>query len=392
MTDSPRSTRPFRRDGPTWFLYLVLAVFGFQQSVLGSTLPFLRAEFGYDPIQVGWHFTSYAGGLVASGLLGGWLLPRLSLGPLVRGAAVAMVLAVLSITQARGFAGTLAAAIAMGLTGGVLQSAVQAGLAWHQAEHRDMAMVEAFIFAGAGVFSGPLLVGQLAAAGIPWRWTLLAAALALALVLPLPAPAGRPTPAAASSKPSRGGVPLAVALCWGSVLLGIGAEWGIGFWGAQFLESRLGLGPAQAVSLMSVFFGGTVFGRIVSSRLLVRFDGRNMLMAVILLGGGAILALWASSLPSATIAALALAGMCLGNFFPLLISNAIRLEPDHVGLISVGATQAVGVSLLVVPIALGYIGQVAGLANAIGMLVILPLLMAAACLAAGYRHALPHKA
>ncbi|MCD4504699.1 MFS transporter [Chromobacterium piscinae] len=392
MTDSPRSARPFRRDGPTWFLYLVLAVFGFQQSVLGSTLPFLRAEFGYDPIQVGWHFTSYAGGLVASGLLGGGLLPRLGLGPLVRGAAVAMVLAVLSITQARGFAGTLAAAIAMGLTGGVLQSAVQAGLAWHQAEHRDMAMVEAFIFAGAGVFSGPLLVGQLAAAGIPWRWTLLAAALVLALVLPLPAPAGRPAPAAGSNKSSRGGVPLAVALCWGSVLLGIGAEWGIGFWGAQFLESRLGLGPAQAVSLMSVFFGGTVFGRIVSSRLLVRFDGRNMLMAVILLGGGAILALWASSLPSATIAALALAGMCLGNFFPLLISNAIRLEPDHVGLISVGATQAVGVSLLVVPIALGYIGQVAGLVNAIGMLVILPLLMAAACLAAGYRHALPHKA
>ncbi|SUX29997.1 hypothetical protein [Chromobacterium vaccinii] len=75
MTDSPRSTRPFRRDGPTWFLYLVLAVFGFQQSVLGSTLPFLRAEFGYDPIQVGWHFTSYAGGLVASGLLGAGCCP-----------------------------------------------------------------------------------------------------------------------------------------------------------------------------------------------------------------------------------------------------------------------------------------------------------------------------
>ncbi|VEB41509.1 Uncharacterised protein [Chromobacterium violaceum] len=48
---------------------------------------------------------------------------------------------------------------------------------------------------------------------------------------------------------------------------------------------------------MSVFFGGTVFGRLVSSRLLARFDGRNMLMAVILLGGVAILGLWASALP-----------------------------------------------------------------------------------------------
>ncbi|WP_406850007.1 MFS transporter, partial [Chromobacterium phragmitis] len=216
---------------------------------------------------------------------------------------------------------------------------------------------------------------------------------ALALVMLLPPPEARPArQSRRDGAVSRDGVPLAVAICWASVLLGIGAEWGIGFWGAQFLEGRLGLGPAPAVSLMSVFFGGTVFGRVVSSRLLAKFDGRAMLLAATLLGSGAIFTLWASSVPAVTIAALALAGMCLGNFFPLLISNAVRLEPGYVQLISVGATQAVGISLLAIPIVLGYIGQVAGLINAIGMLTILPLLMAAACLAAGYRHALPHKA
>jgi hypothetical protein len=47
-------------------------------------------------------------------------------------------------------------------------------------------------------------------------------------------------------------------------------------------------------------------------------------------------------------------------------------------LISVGATQAMGVSLLVAPIALGYVGRSIGLINAVGILAVLPLLMAAA--------------
>ncbi|VEB41510.1 Uncharacterised protein [Chromobacterium violaceum] len=99
----------------------------------------------------------------------------------------------------------------------MLQSAVQAALAWHQTEHRDMAMVEAFIFAGAGVFSG-----RCWSASWPpwpaWRWTLLAAALALVLILPLPAlPAGRNRRMKPEARAR--GVPLAVALCWISVLL-----------------------------------------------------------------------------------------------------------------------------------------------------------------------------
>jgi fucose permease len=378
------SNAVFRRDGPTWFLYLVLAVSGFQQAVLGSTLPFLRDEFHYDTVAVGWHFPCYAAGLVASGLLSGLLLKWLSVSALIRTSAVAMVVSVLSITQASSLAGTLAAAVAMGLTGGVVQAAVQAGIAWHQPAHRDVAMVEAFVCAGAGVLCGPLIVGQLAAAGIGWRLSLTVCAIALTLVLIVfRAPDGSGAASASSrsghSHATRAsGVPVAVALSWLMVVLGIGAEWGIGFWGAQFLESRLALAPAEAVSLMAFFFGGTVFGRLVSSRLLAVFDGRVMLFAVIFGGGAAILALWLSEQSIGTIAALTIAGMCLGNFFPLIVSNAIRLEPARVGLISVGATQAVGVALLVVPFALGFASREIGLVDAVGLLAVLPVLMACA--------------
>lgn len=382
----------FRRDGATWFLYLSLAVFGFQQSVLGSTLPFLRKELHFDTVDVGWHFTFYAVGLVASGALSGRLLGRLRVDALVRLGTVLMVAAVLCITQATGPYGTIACATAMGLTGGILQAAVQAGIAWHQPEYRDVAMIEAFIFAGTGVFAGPLLVGQIASAGASWRIALLVYAVVAAVCLLVfhGSKVDRAEPAKDADAPDAGGmarIPLPVLLCWVMVLLGIGAEWGVGFWGAQFLESRLGLEPAHAVRLMAVFFGGTVFGRIVSSRMLAVFDVRAMLLIVIVLSSSALLLLWGSAHSSTTVVALAVAGMCLGNFFPLIISNAIRLAPHRVGLISVGATQAVGVALLVVPIVLGYVGQTIGLVNAIGMLALLPLLMAAAYLLAARRRA-----
>ncbi|ABE34206.1 major Facilitator Superfamily protein [Paraburkholderia xenovorans LB400] len=375
----------FRRDAPTWFLYLVLTIFGFQQSVLGSTLPFLSSEFHYDTVQVGWHFTFYAIGLVASGFLSSALLKRMQINTLIRISAVAMVTAVLAITQVSGLTGTLLVAVAMGLTGGCVQAAVQAGIAWHHAENRDMAMVEAFVCAGVGVFVGPLLIGQASAAGLSWRFALLVCAAALAIVfatLPGPSmPADRAAPLLApdddaGARLSR--VPFSVVLSWLMVVLGIGAEWGVGFWGAQYLEIRLSLSPAEAVSMMAFFFGGTVLGRLVSSRLLAVLDGRIMLPAVILLGGIAIFTLWISELRLGTLASLVTAGMCLGNFFPLIISNAIRLAPTRVTLISVGATQAVGVSLLIVPIALGYLGQSIGLVNAVGILAVLPALMVVA--------------
>lgn len=111
-----------------------------------------------------------------------------------------------------------------------------------------------------------------------------------------------------------------------------------------------------------------------------------MLFAVIFLGGGAILTLWGVAHIASTVVALAVAGMCLGNFFPLILSNGIRLAPDRIGLISVGATQAVGIALLIVPLTLGYIGERIGLVNAIGMLVAMPASMAIALYIAGRIH------
>ncbi|MDQ5853785.1 MAG: MFS transporter, partial [Chloroflexota bacterium] len=60
--------RLLTRDRRTFLLYAVMWVFGFSQSVVGSTTPFLRDELKYSTVEVGWHFTLYAAGVVAAGL------------------------------------------------------------------------------------------------------------------------------------------------------------------------------------------------------------------------------------------------------------------------------------------------------------------------------------
>lgn len=386
ITDS--AAVQFRRDGHTWYLYLLLAIVGFKQSVLGSVTPFLRDEMTLSINEVGWHFSIYAVGLILSGIVGRWLLNRLAAPQFLRPAAMVMVAGIASLTLGSSIIATLFSALALGLTGGLVQVAVQTELANHHGPQHGIALTEAHIFGGLGVFCGPLTVGLTVAFGYDWRVAMAVPAVALAVLLIAfrsSLPPKQLTQGEIAKADTRVGelarLPVGVYACWLMILLGIAAEWGIGFWGAQFLEAGLSVDAATGVTLMTVFFGGTVFGRLVSSRLLTLFDGRTMLMVAMIGGLVSILILWGSSFMPVTIAALALAGMCLGNFFPLILNAAIGQAPHRINVISSGATQAVGVALLVVPVTLGQIGQWIGLVNAVGLLMLLPLLMMVSYLA-----------
>ena len=377
----------FRRDRYTVFLYVLLAIFGFKQAVLGSVMPFVRDELGFSTAQIGWHFSVYALGLILSGQLVQALGRSLEHGRLLRLAAIAMVAAILLVAVVDALWSTLLVSLLLGATGGTVQIAIQSGLAEHHGRNQGVALVEAFVLAALGVFLGPLAIGHAAEAGLGWRAGLIVPALLLAATfLVFRGAAGSPPvrAAAAAEDPSATGgrLPLAVLLVLGMVLLGIATEWGIGFWGAQFLEARLALEPGQAVTMMSVFFGGTVAGRIAASRLLRVFEVRTMLIALILLGGSAVATLALSQSTTVAWIALFVGGACLGNFFPLILSVANEIAPNRPTDVSRGATQAVGLALLIVPFVIGQLGESLGLTTAVGLLAFLPLGMLALLFAA----------
>lgn len=372
----------FRRDRYTVFLYVLLAIYGFKQSVLGSVMPFLRDELGLNTAQIGWHFSIYALGLILSGRVVQELGRVLDRERILQVAAVAMVAMILAVTVAGSILATLAVSLLIGTIGGIVQITIQSAIAAHQGRHQSVALVEAFVLGALGVFLGPLVIGYAAESAFGWRGGLVVPMLLLALTFVVFRGAMRDGTARAqahahAASGATGSLPLGVVLALGMILLGIATEWGIGFWGAQFLEVRLGLEPGPAVTLMSVFFGGTVVGRIAASRLLRVFEVRPMLLAMVVLGGASVAALALS--PSTTVAwlALFLAGACLGNFFPLILSVANELAPDRPTDVSRGATQAVGLALLIVPFVIGQLGGTLGLETAVGLLAVLPVGMLA---------------
>ncbi|NDJ56518.1 MFS transporter [Enterobacteriaceae bacterium 4M9] len=374
--DKPR----FRRDYYTLYLYLLSVVCGFHQAVLGSVTPFLRDELHLTRTAIGWHFSLYALGLFTTGFIVTWcarrLAPRTIL--LTTTGLVALVVALFALPLTPAL--TLVMSLVLGLVGGAMQIAIQESLARHHGEHSGVAITEGCVFAAIGVFAGPLFVSLAVEAGLGWRMAMvvpLIALLPLSLMVPKTLPR---TPVAASSSDSEGRatarrLPLAAFLMFGMIFLGISAEWGIGFWGAQFLEERLTVPAATGVALMSVYFGGTIAGRIAVSRLLLRFEISTILIWAIVLGGIGLVALWLLPWLAAAAVALAIAGACLGNFFPLILSIATRQPPEFLSRISAGATQSVGLALLLAPLLLGSIGDKAGLVNAVGLLAIVPPVM-----------------
>lgn len=386
--DKPR----FRRDYYTLYLYLLSVVCGFHQAVLGSVTPFLRDELQLTRTAIGWHFSLYALGLFTTGFIVAYCARRVGPRTIVLTTtwlvALAVALFALPLTPAL----TLAMSLVLGLVGGAMQIAIQESLARHHGEHSGVAITEGCVFAAIGVFAGPLFVSMAVEAGLGWRMAMLVpliALLPLSLMVPKTLPRVPVTFAPATDHACNAGarrLPRAAFLMFGMIFLGISAEWGIGFWGAQFLEERLTVPAATGVALMSAYFGGTIVGRIAVSRLLLRFEISTILLWAIVLGGVGLVALWLLPWFAAAAVALAVAGACLGNFFPLILSIATRQPPEFLSRISAGATQSVGLALLLAPLLLGSIGDKAGLVNAVGLLALVPPVMLAVFLMSRRMH------
>lgn len=379
MSDTKvRATRKIARDGYTWYLYLMFAICGYHQSVLGSITPFLRDEMALSKTEIGWHFGIYAVGLIVAGHIVKLLSGRYAVSSLMAASAWFMVgfIAVLAIPLP--MVGTLIGALCLGLSGGTQLITIQETLARHHGDNQGIALTEGCVFGGLGVFIGPLVIGVSVQLGLGWRETLIVPMLLLGLLYFVSRgiqPPHLSLSTAGTTAGREGRLPLSVILVFGMILFGISTEWGVGFWGAQFLEVHLSVSPETGVTLMSAFFGGTVIGRIFASQLLQIFEVHTILIAVIVFGGGSVFVLWLMPVFAAAVTALVVAGMCLGNFFPLILSIANELAPEQPRLVSAGATQSVGLALLIAPVLLGQLGESIGLSNAVGLLAFLPLAM-----------------
>lgn len=381
----PDSTQPLaspRTEGRPWSIYLMFGLFGAQQGMLGPLMPFLRAEFSLDLRWTGLHFAAYALGLVLIGVPYRWLERKPPVIGTGRIAIGSIIVASGFFAMAAGLPMTLPGSVVLGFSGGLVMAVGQAMLGRRYGEQAAAKLVEAHIVAGLCVLGGALLVGAATAVGLSWRAApLLISAWAL-LMFCVPSDLhrteARTTPATASNGAPADALPaprLTRLSLWALVILGISAEWGVGFWGAEYMKTHVQTSASVAATLMSLYFAGTVCGRLASSFALRRLSPLSLLTTVIFSAIATLLVLSLIQGLAGTAVFTFVLGACLGNFFPLILGSAMRVAPHASSALSTQASQAVGVALLLAPFLLGLLSERIGVEAAFSLLIIYPLLM-----------------
>ncbi|MBP0950462.1 MFS transporter [Pseudomonas sp. 20GA0080] len=360
----------------------MFGLFGAQQGMLGPLMPFLRAEFSLDLRWTGLHFAAYALGLVLIGVPYRWLEHKPPVIGTGRIAISSIIVASGFFAMAAGLPMTLPGSVVLGFSGGLVMAVGQAMLGRRYGEQAAAKLVEAHIVAGLCVLGGALLVGAATAVGLSWRAApLLISAWAL-LMFCVPSDLhrteARTTPATASTGAPADALPaprLTRLSLWALVILGISAEWGVGFWGAEYIKTHVQTSASVAATLMSLYFAGTVCGRLASSFALRRLSPLSLLTTVIFSAIATLLVLSMIQGLAGTAVFTFVLGACLGNFFPLILGSAMRVAPHASSALSTQASQAVGVALLLAPFLLGLLSERIGVEAAFSLLIIYPLLM-----------------
>ncbi len=364
---------PFTRDRFTWLAYLMLAYYAYYQAALGPIMPFLRAELGLNYAAGGLHFSAFALGMILAGLSGDRFARRFGRRAVFWGGALGMTAGVLWFVLGRQVSQTIAASLLMGFMGTLLLVIIQAALSDHHGDDRAIALTEANVGASLAAGLAPLLVGASLRLGAGWRAAALAGVATLFLLLILYR--RQPIPEAPALVVEHDGrarrLPRLFWAYWTVLVLGVAIEWSLIFWGADFLNTVVGLNRTNAVTLMSVFFVAMVGGRFAGSRLTRRLPAANLLLLALALALLGFLLYWLAILPAANVAGLFIAGLGVANLFPMSLSVATGVAAEQANRASARLSMGSGLAIMTAPLILGWTADQIGLQGAFAIVVLL---------------------
>lgn len=381
VTGKVTSAELFVRMPLTWLSYLMVGFYAYIQSSMGPLMPSLREEFSIGYTVASLHLSMIAGGSVLVGLFGERIARRIgrrgtfwaAASGCALGAAILMISPVVS--------GTIAAALLIGFCGGFILVTVQANLSELHGARRGIAIAESNVAASSCAVLAALTVGLFARFDLGWRGVIALALTGFALVVvrfrgvTIPAAA----PVAAGRSDHRRRLPRIFWLAALVLFLGVGAEWCVGYWGADFLHREAGFAAASSAAAMSAYFVAMAIGRFAGSRLARFAPERLVLVATFVVATIGFLVLWLSPHPVLTIFGLFLTGIGIAGIYPFTIAVAMSFVPHALDLATVRLLFSASFAILSAPFVLGVLADSVGIYFAFG--VTLPLLLIAVGLA-----------
>ena len=358
----------FTRSRATWLIYLLLGFYAYCLNIFGPITPFLKNELDLTYTVSSFHFSAFALGMIAAGLIGHAVIQRIGRWWAAWVAVFGMSLSAGLLIGGQTPVLTISASFLMGLIGSLLLSVVPSVLADEHGAQTAKALSEANVIASLISSAAPVLVGWLAASSLGWRTALLLT-LAAALILRLAFNGVQLASAAVTEEvtQSKQRLPRRFWVYWLALMFGVSVEFCMIFWSADYLERELQLPRTGAAQAVSLFLAGMIVGRFASSRLVQRFSARQVAGASTFLGIFGFLLYWVSNSPVQSLVGLAVTGLGVAGLYPMCISMAIAASNGRDAQAGARTTLASGVAILVLPLVLGRLADLAGLKTAFGV-------------------------
>ena len=313
-----------------WLTYLMFFMFAMTTDSVGQIIPAVLAEFRLSMTAAGMlHYGSMAG--IAGAALGlGFLADRIGRQRTILLGLGLFALTAYAVPAARGFPAVVGLIVLAGAAIGIFKTGALALVgevsATRQQLTSTMNLVEGFF--GVGAIVGPLLVQQLAAHGVSWRWLYVIAGALCTVLFAIAARARFP---AAGAAPAAGHGPAGtLRLLSNRFALGFGfaafayvvVECAIYVWMPTLLGAYRGERAWLVGYALPVFFVMRALGRFLGAWLLQHVEWS----LAIALSGAAIFACFLGSALGGVGAALyllPLAGLFMSIVYPTLNSKGI---------------------------------------------------------------------
>jgi predicted MFS family arabinose efflux permease len=351
-----------RRDLGTWLGYSLVGLFAYLLYGLGAATPYLKTEFGLSDAVAGLHATAFALGATCAGATGERFVRIVGNARCLWLSAAAAALSGLGLAVFRNPDGTLAAALCLGFAASLLLAIVNASLTEGHPRWSAVVLTEAQVFASVCSLATALVIGAAASGPVGWRAAMVVPVVCVVGLFAVGRswtwqPRGAVLRAAAPAR-LEGRLPGRFWIRWLVVVLVIGLEFGVVFWGPDILRQKTGMPAGLASASMGLFIGGMLVGRILGARLAARasFASRLMPMGLGLVCGGAIFA-WIAPASVLLQAALIVMGLGVSNLYPQAVDAAIKASGDRDVIAAARCSLAFGVALLFGPLMLGAVGD-----------------------------------
>jgi fucose permease len=384
------NTSSFHRNLFTWLAYLMLALYAYFINILGPITPFLKDELRLSYTVSSLHYTAFAVGILLVGFGGHAVIQRIGRWRALWLAAFGMSVCAVLLLLGRTAPLTIGASFGMGLIGSLILIIVPSALSDQHGESRAVALTEANVIASVLSTAAPLMVGWTAPLPGGWRLALGIAALAPFLMV-LGFGRAKPPQAASPQVESasvRKALPALFWVYWVTIVLAVSVEFCIVSWSADYIEKSLHLPRVNAAQAVSLFLAAMIVGRMAASRLVQRFSVRSVVIASILVASLGFGMFWLTGAALPGLVGLFVTGLGVAGLYPLLLSLALGVAENNTTQASARATLASGTAILVLPLALGRLADLAGIQSAYGIVGLLLVSVFLIVLLAGRRAAM----